>query len=279
MDAEMGRKRPAMEPSRRRDSRVYRRLAAFTRALGGRGVTHHAIHHWVTAGLLPKAVTTRVGFGGRVHTDIPRETECQLLALCRYRIDDKLGRYDLVGAQLWLDGYDVPTRYVRDALAREFLNTAVEVATSGLDRSDERLLADEDQDRLPALIARQRPIVVALPGLDFTRRSELVDELRAIAFDGAAPLQYGIDQIAALTGEDEGTVRRLIAAIPTITRASVTAAVDVVDDEMIQARAAFQALEARVTPDRHRSGRIRAKVRLGQFLFALMQDQVFRHPR
>ncbi|MEP6638750.1 MAG: hypothetical protein ABJC39_05310 [Chloroflexota bacterium] len=273
----MGQKRPAMDAGRRRDARVYRRLAALARALGWRGVTSDAVHHWVTAGLLPKATTTRAGFGGRVQTIIPTETACQLEALCRYRLDDRLGRYDLVGAQLWLDGFDTPTRHIRDPIAREFLRTTPNPGAPE-PLLEDASLGDEVLDRVPALVARQAPVKTAMAGLGYTERIELVEEIRAIALEGAEPLEYGVSQLAGLTDEATASIRRQLALASRITRSGVASALEVTDGDLVEARAAFQALEGAVARDQHRSGRTRAKVRLAQFVFALMQDQEFRRP-
>jgi hypothetical protein len=260
----MGQKRPAVEAIRQRDARTYRRLAAWARCHGYREVTQHTVHHWISGGLLPKAQPVPTGFGQRAtvqHVDTGR----QLLALCRYRYKDKLGRYDLIGAQLWLDGFDLATAFVRDAVAREFVRPA-----------DTRPKADEVASSFQ--IARQRPIIDATPRLSYDERAEVTDEFRGALEDGEEPSPHGMQLISRAMALDVSEAKRVVAGLPRVTPESATQVELALDEDLLSARTAWAHLSAQATPDRHKNGRTRARVRLGLFVSAFLLDATHRGP-
>jgi hypothetical protein len=260
----MTQKRPAVEAERQRDARTYRRLAAWARCHGYRDVTQHTVHHWLSAGLLPKVPPVPTGFGQRAivqHVDTGR----QLLALCRYRYRDKLGRYDLIGAQLWLDGFEVSTSFVRDAIAREFVRPA-----------GTRPQPDEVSSSF--LIARQRPIIDAMPRLSFDERAEVIDEIRRVIEDGDQPSRHGLALIASASSVATKEAARLLKTLPRVTPESGVQAREASDEDLSSARIAWSHLVSRTTPDQHKNGRTRARIRLGLFVGAFVLDSKMREP-
>jgi len=260
----MTRKRPAVEAQRRRDARTYRRLAAWARCHTYREVTRHTVHHWVTAGLLPSVPPIPVGFGQRAtvqHVDTGR----QLLALCRYRYADKLGRYDLIGAQLWLDGFDVSTTFVREAIGREFRRPAT-------------ARPEPDEDAISFQIARRRPIIDAMPPLSYDERAEVVYGIRGVLEDGGGPSRHGLEVIARALELDIRDAARVLKALPRVTPESAVQVQLARDEDLSSARTAWSHLVARTTPDQHKSGRTRARVRLGLFIGAFLLDAKLRGP-
>jgi hypothetical protein len=257
----MGQKRPAVGPVRERDARIYHRLAAWARCQRYRRVRQHTVHHWVSAGLLPGATSIPTGYGQRT-TVLHVDTGRQLVALCRYRYTDELGRYDLIGAQLWLDGFDVATRFVTEALRREFGATR---------RDHER---EEIGDSY--LIARQRPIIEAMPHLTYDEREEVVDEVASAIEDGEVPSTHGLETIGKAVGVTPKEAGQLVELLPGLAPDAVKVVIEASDRDLLAARDAFTYLSARVTPDPHRRGRTRAKVRLGLFLSAFFLDTAAR---
>src|SRR5205814_3461566 len=84
----------------------------------GRGyprASRHAVRKWVIAGLLPKMVRTYHGWGPP-RLSQPTVLGRQLLVLSRYRYDEGLATRDLIAANLFLDGYEVPLSAVRRAM-------------------------------------------------------------------------------------------------------------------------------------------------------------------
>jgi hypothetical protein len=254
----MARKRPAVQ-DRPRDARVYRRLAAWARCHGYRAVTRHTVHHWVSASLLPKADSKPTGFGQRA-TTLHVATGQQLLALCRYRYSDGLGRYDLVGAQLWLDNFDVPDRFLRAAIVREFATPA----------------STPNDIALSYQVARQRPIIDAMPNLSYDDRADVVDELRGQLEEGEPPSRRGIELIARAAGLSIPETTRALRALPTVPREAAAEAALATMEDLAAARIAWSSLMADITPDIHKNGRTRARVRLGLFVSACSLDKHLR---
>jgi hypothetical protein len=260
----MSQKRPAVEADRRRDARTYRRLAAWARCHRYREVTRHTVHHWISAGLLPKARSVPMGFGQRAtvqHVDTGR----QLLALCRYRYTDKLGRYDLIGAQLWLDDFDVPTRFLRAAVGREFPRS--------VDPAE-----PPDEVAVSYQIARQRPIIDAMPGLSFDKRADVIGELASVLERGERPSDYGLELIARASALDTKEASRLLKALPRVTPESAVQVQMASDDDLLSARIAWSSLVSRTTPEQHKNGRTRARIRLGLFVGTFLLDAMPRDP-
>jgi hypothetical protein len=275
----MGRKRPAIEVDRRpREAKVYRRLAALARYFGYREITRHTVHHWVTAGLLPRADSTWVAWQRR-KTTIPHATECQLLAACLYRVDFGLGRHAFVGAQLWLDGYDVPTTYLRGALAAEFLRgsgasekpvSVAKVRDSDFVPRSERE-NDSASDRLAIHVARQWPFIEATPSLSHTQRALLADELRSIV-DGTAPSSLAVRLLADATGADRRDVRAALGKVPTVTRADVERLIAASDEDLAATRIGFQSLARAASLDHLKPSRRSARICLGMFVSAAVLE-------
>lgn len=261
----MVQKRPAVAANRQRDARTYRRLAAWARCHGYREVTRHTVHHWVSAGLLPKAESVPTGFGQRAtvqHVDTGR----QLLALGHYRYTDKLGRHDLIGAQLWLDGFDVTTTLVRDAVAREFVRPAGS-------------RPKPDDVAISLQIARQRPIIDAMPRLSVDKRADVVDEIRRVIEDGDQPSRYGLELIANASELDSREAVRRLKTLPRATAESARQVQEAPDDDLLSARAAFSHLISNTSLDQHKNGRTRARLRLGLFISAFLLDREKRGPK
>ncbi len=254
----MARKRPAVD-GRSRDARLYRRLAAWARCHGYREVTRHAVHHWVSAGLLPRADSKPTGFSQRT-TAIHVATGRQLLALCRYRYRDGLGRYDLVGAQLWLDYFDVPDRFLRAAIVREFPTPA----------------GTPDGVALSYRVARQRPIIDAMPNLSYDDRADVIDELRRQFEEKEPPSTRGIQLIARAADLTAPETMRAMRALPSVSRKAAAEAALATTEDLSAARLAWSVLIARTTPDSHKNGRTLARIRLGLFVSAYVLDQHLR---
>ncbi|HYK94352.1 MAG TPA: hypothetical protein VE011_00575 [Candidatus Dormibacteraeota bacterium] len=209
----------------------------------------------MTDGLLPRAIRVPIGFG-KTTTALDAGTGRQLLTLCEYRYTDGLGRKELLGAQLWLDRFAVPVRHVRDAARREFL--------------DNRGQATSDDVALSFLIARQRPVIDAMLGLGYDARADAVDAIVGATLEGAPPSDVAVDAFAAVTGLTRTEVRERFGELPALNRVSLTDLLDLPDAEFEAARDRFERFAANVTPDQHRSGRKRARVRLGWFLSAFL---------
>jgi hypothetical protein len=240
-------------------------MAAWARCHGYREVTQHTVHHWISAGLLPKAQSVPTGFGQRAtvqHVDTGR----QLLSLCRYRRKDKLGRYDLIGAQLWLDGFDLATAFVRDAVAREFGRPA-----------DTRPKPDAVASSFQ--IARQRPIIDATPRLSYDERAEVIDEVRGVLEDGEEPSRHGMKLVARASALDVSEAKRVLARLPRVTPESAAQILVALDEDLLSARTAWAHLSAQATPDEHKNGRTRARLRLGLFIAAFLIDAELRGPK
>lgn len=261
----MGRKRPAVSPERRRDARTYRRLAAWARCHGYRDVTRHTVHHWVTAELLPTVPPVHPGFGQRAtmqHVDTGR----QLLALCRYRYTDKLGRYDLIGAQLWLDGFGDSTKLVRDAVGREFVRPA-------------STQPERDELEFSFQVARQRPIIDAMPQHSYDERAEVVEDIRRAIEDGEQPPLHGLQLIGRALALDLKDSARVLESLPRVTAESAREVQEALDEDLLAARSAFSFLISNTTPDQHKNGRTRARIRLGLFVVAFLLDAKLREPQ
>jgi len=260
----MGWKRPAVDEERRRDARVYQQLAAVARAQGFPRATEHSVHRWVSAGLLPESETQPSQFGQHIkapHVDAER----QLLTLCRYRYTDKLGRYDLVGAQLWLDGFGVSTAFVRGAVGREFV------------RDTPR--PQRDEVAISFQIARQRPIIDAMPRLSFDERADVIDEIRSVVENGEQPSRHGLELIASASALDTKEAARLLQTLPRVTSESALQVQEASDEDLLSARSAFSHLISNTTPDQHKNGRTRARIRLGLFVVAFLLDAKLREPQ
>lgn len=254
----MGRKRPAMAPARPREAGTYRDLTAWIRDRYPQ-VTEHLIHHWVSGGLLPPASAEWWGFGQRStvqHVDTGR----QLVAICRYRFDDRLGRHDLIGAQLWLDDFAVDTDLLRAAIRREFQGGIGGTST------------EETEDALPYRVARQAPVIQALPGLSYDERADVIEEVRLAAQSRDEPTRLGVARLARASHQAPDAVRAALKAMPALPTDLPELAARASDNELRSARQAFAALSSQTSPDQHRNGRTRARVRLGQFLSAFWLD-------
>jgi hypothetical protein len=259
----MGRKSPAVDNDRRRDARIYERLAAFARAHDFPGATEHAVHRWVSAELLPESAAEPSSFGQHI-TAPHADAERRLLALCRYRYTDKLGRYDLIGAQLWLDAFDVSTRFLRDAVGREFPRSAHRVEPP-------------DEVAVSYQIARQRPIINAMPGLSFDERADIVGEVAGVLERGERPSDYGRELLARAMGLRPAETAGVLALLPHVTPEAGEQVRQATDVELLSVRrGAWAYFESHSTPDRHRSGRTRARIRLGRFISAFLLDRQFR---
>jgi hypothetical protein len=259
----MGRKRPAVDNDRRRDARIYELLAAFARVHDFPGTTQHSVHRWVSAGLIPESATERSPFGQHI-TAPHADAERQLLALCRYRYTDKLGRYDLIGAQVWLDGFDVATRFLRDAVGREFPRS-------------EPPTEPPDEVAVSYQIARQRPIINTMPGLSFDKRADVVDELVGVLERGERPSDYGRELLARAMGLSPTETTGVLARLPRVTPEAGEQVRKASDEELLFVRrGAWAFFESHSAPDRHRNGRTRARIRLGRFVGALLLDRKLR---
>src|SRR5437870_1268599 len=118
----ISRKHPAASA---KDPRVYRRLAAWARCHGYRRVNRHVIQQWVVEKLLPHTVPIYEGWGPPRIAQLT-EAGSQLLRLCYYRYDESLGRHDIVGANLWLEGFAVPADRIREAIRWALAQLAIE---------------------------------------------------------------------------------------------------------------------------------------------------------
>lgn len=99
-----------------RDPRRYEDLARRAREAGYTRVSGPAVHGWVKQGLLPLVVVTPTGFGSRAITEPPGIAR-QLKALCHHRYDPPATRsLTRLGLYLWLDGFPIAERAVRDGL-------------------------------------------------------------------------------------------------------------------------------------------------------------------
>jgi hypothetical protein len=219
----------------------------------------------VKAGLLPKASVVSIGFGKRA-TVQATHTGRQLLSLCQYRYDDELGRHDLVGAQMWLDWFEMPTAFVRGAIHREFGSKST--------RRRHDVVSESFR------VAKQRQIIDALPNLSFDDRVEVIRHLDDAVLGGHQLSPGGLDQIALAVGMETKAVRIELARLSRrITRADA-ARVSAADDESLStARHAWSYLAAQTLPDQHKNGRTRARNRLGQFVGVFLLNEAITGPK
>lgn len=101
-----------------KDAKRYAELAAWAHHQGYPDITASRIESWVRRGLLPRAEIAHTGFGRREIRD-PPDTQAALLRACRYRFDWRENSIAIIGVAMWIDGFDVTEKLVREGLRRE----------------------------------------------------------------------------------------------------------------------------------------------------------------
>lgn len=102
-------------PAVSKTAQRYETLAAYGRAHGYPKLHGPAVHTWVKQRFLPRATIDHPAFGVRSIVE-PIVTGRQLLRFCHYRYDESLRDTRVIGALLWLDGFDIPFDMVRRGL-------------------------------------------------------------------------------------------------------------------------------------------------------------------
>jgi hypothetical protein len=247
-----------------KDARIYRRLAAWARCHEYRRVSRYAVHDWVKHKALPGAMRTYEGFGPP-KISLPADTGRQLLALCRYRYDQKIGRLNEIKANLWLDGFDVPIADVRKALHDQLANARDRPPR--VHRSEDSEL--DDRGAVAEVIARQRPIALVLPLLKPRDREDLTEEVLGLLEDGC-PLSPWAKDALRRSGQARSPGPE---AIRRPSSEALEAAIDTSDETFLAVRQVWgNVLEPLVAAGLPRSPRARSPYRLRMFLSALFME-------
>lgn len=212
---------------RNRDARTYRRLAAWARCHGYPRVTRHVVRKWTIAGLLPRATRVPVGWGAP-STAQSVETGRQLLRLCHYRYSQRLGRLDVVAANLLLDGFVVDLDPVRRAM-RWAHGAFISEARRSLGPSRRNL-----KDRWLQRLAADPTAVAGMPRLDRLSREWLLDEAASMTAD-RAPSRFARGALLKTTGASGSLLDQLLPLMARPTKAEIERALRAPDDVLVAA--------------------------------------------
>lgn len=121
-----------------------------------------------------------LGYGPPILSE-PTALGRKLVALCEYRVRQKIGRLDRVAVQLWLDGFDVPAHRLRAGLQSEAI---------AVDREERNARDRDDVAYSTAYGLARGPLGLSdAPELNFTDRIAVLSELIDAARDGDGNLR------------------------------------------------------------------------------------------
>ena len=172
-------------PAVAKSAQRYDSLAEWARAHGYVNLTGSTVHSWLKRGLPFPVIDERPAFGRR-NTHEPDETYAALLAACKYRYDYEIRSIGVVGTILWLRGFAVDARLVREGLIWFASNPTRLV----------RLLSH----RLEVLESNDVGTIAGSAGVTFAYHPELparFPRAAAAGFDRAA-LATGVSDLLAL---------------------------------------------------------------------------------
>lgn len=180
-------------------------------AQAGSQISDRMLETFRAQGLLPRP--RRSGYRGRTPIwHYPPGTERQLTALLRWRQHTK--DPDLLSVLLWLEGYDIPSSAIRDALIRQLRHT-IQTLEREISRTARQLGLDPtDTDaRTQAINALAHTIAAKRGKTPIPRRSRTRAEDRAHAV-ALMIRTFGLGENLQATAEEADTVERVLGLAP-----------------------------------------------------------------
>jgi hypothetical protein len=215
------------------------------------------VRKWTIAGLLPHASRVAVGWGPP-STAQSVATGRQLLRLCRYRYEQRLGRLDVVAANLLLDGFVVDLDRARRGMQWAKRAFAADAIRSVGDRRGMR-------ERWLQRAALEATSVAAMPGLDRVQRALVLGEVASLS-DGQDLSRFLHRALRRTTHANDQVLAQLRPVLSKPTKAEIDR-VELAPDDQLLAAAAFVGRHPDVMSglERIRSHRTRTIRRLVMF--------------